>query len=59
MAEYSIENVKKYAENATMYTASFKKLSKKMRFFRVILIYGTSGSLLAYYIFLTVAMLVR
>lgn len=59
MAEYSIENVKKYAENATMYTASFKKLSKKMRFFKVILIYGTSGSLLAYYLFLTVAMLVR
>jgi hypothetical protein len=42
-----------------MYTSSFKKISKKMHFFRVILIYGTSGSLLAYYIFLTVAMLVK
>lgn len=55
LEEYSIDNVLKYAQVATIHTAHFKKISSRFKGVRMALLWGGSGMIIAYYIYLMIS----
>lgn len=57
LEEYSVKNVKAYAQVATTYTVAFKKLGKRFHHWRLILLWGGSAMMIGYYLYLAITIL--